>query len=509
MRDILQRNSWLNFVTSVFRRATNVIKFFYDYLNFRRFLENQNQIHHSKQNDETPLCITVMPWLGSAVPWYSIVIALILYKNGKNIFLLFDDMPFGDDVLFHKIQSSLILKTLKNLQIKLIKLSDYKECKSSQPVEIEHLIKLNSLHYAHGETNKLLRDEYEKITSKQLSDAYAKIVTLYEECKFSQIIVPGGIWGTSGIYTILSKRYDVQLTSYDSDDGELWMSLFGIAAQLKDIPHAFNKLVEDSSERKLIIEKGQEQLRKRREGRDHTQSHFNKATNVNQFGDDYYLMLLNSVWDTAALGIHTVYESMLDWILDSIDWVLNNTDKTILIRQHPAERGKQINNTDTYKEKIESKFGINKRIIFIEARQDINSYDLIENALCVLGFSSTIIVESVMLGKPAIIISNAYFSNFGIAYNASDKKEYYMYLLKSSKKELKITEEMKNRACISNYLTQTCNLYRTEFTPVRTNFLKWSELSIEDLERDYLPIQAILRNKPLSILQHERISNDA
>ena len=257
------------------------------------------------------------------------------------------------------------------------------------------------------------------------------------------------------------------------------------------------------------MKKAKSSLEKEEEGRDHTQSHFNKATNVNQFGDDYYLMLLNSVWDTAALGIHTVYESMLDWILDSIDWVLNNTDKTILIRQHPAERGKQINNTDTYKEKIESKFGINKRIIFIEARQDVNSYDLIENALCVLGFSSTIIVESVMLGKPAIIISNAYFSNFGIAYNASDKKEYYMYLLKSSKKELKITEEMKNRACISNYLTQTCNLYRTEFTPVRTNFLKWSELSIEDLERDYLPIQAILRNKPLSILQHERISNDA
>ena len=100
------------------------------------------------------------------------------------------------------------------------------------------------------------------------------------------------------------------------------------------------------------------------------------------------------------MGIHTVYESMLDWILDSIDWVLNNTDKTILIRQHPAERGKQIDNTDTYKEKIESKFGINKRIIFIEARQDVNSYDLIENALCVLGFSSTIIVESVMHGKP-------------------------------------------------------------------------------------------------------------
>ena len=55
MRDILQRNSWLNFVTSVFRRATNAIKFFYDYLNFRRFLENQNNVADEDGKELTKL----------------------------------------------------------------------------------------------------------------------------------------------------------------------------------------------------------------------------------------------------------------------------------------------------------------------------------------------------------------------------------------------------------------------------------------------------------------------
>jgi len=67
---------------------------------------------------------------------------------------------------------------------------------------------------------------------------------------------------------------------------------------------------------------------------------------------------------------------------------------------------------------------------------------------------------------------------------------------------------MKDRACISNYITQTCNYYNTEFTPLRNNYLKWSRLTLEELEKDYLPLQAILKNTPLSTLQHERIFDD-
>ena len=180
------------------------------------------------------------------------------------------------------------------------------------------------------------------------------------------------------------------------------------------------------------------------------------------------------------------------------------TEKKIIIRQHPAERTKDLSNTDLYNEQIEKKFGQNKRVIFIEATKDINTYNLIENAICVLGFSSTIIVESVALGKVSIIVSSTYYADFGIVYNAKDKREYYMYLAKASINELKNTQEMKDRACISNYITQSCNWYKTGFTPVRGNFLAWSKLNLHDLENDYLPLQAILDNRPLPIIQHEK-----
>ena len=431
---MMNKRNYLAQGMSFFRSLSNIIKFFFDYLRFKKFLKNQHVINKPTVVSSKKICITIVPWLGSAVPWYSIAIALILYRKGNDVLILFDDTLFGDDFLFNRVQSNLILKILNKLPIRLTKLSNYNSTVISSS-EVEHLSKLNSLHYAHGETNHAFRQSYEKIVKKQLTSAYMKINACFEDNNFNQIIIPGGIWGTSGIYTLFSKKYKTQLTSYDSDDSEMWMSIFGIAAQLGDIPYSFDRLIENKEERNFAIQKGNEQLKKRREGRDKTQSHFLEATNTSEFGDDYYLMLLNSVWDTAALGLHTVYDSMIDWILDSVEWVLTNTEKTILIRQHPAERGKQINNTDSYEEKIVTRFGNNKRIKFIEAKDDINTYDLVENAFCILGFCSTIIVESVMLGKPAIIVSNTYYSNFGIVYSARDKKEYYMYLKKSSQND--------------------------------------------------------------------------
>ena len=303
---------------------------------------------------------------------------------------------------------------------------------------------------------------------------------MYEEEKFPQIFLPGGIWGSSCIFPLFAKKNNTQITTYDAGESRLVLSVFGVAAQLQDIPYSFNKILKNPKEKKFAIEKGFTQLEKRRTGNDMI-SYFQDATNTSQFGNDYYLMLLNSVWDSATLGLHTVYKSMNEWMLDSIEWVLKNTEKKIIIRQHPAERVKDLNNTDLYKEQIEKRFGINKRVIFIEAKKDINTYNLIENALCVLGFSSTIIVESVALGKASIIVSRTYYADFGIVYNAKDKREYYMYLTKASISDLLITQEMKDRACISNYITQSCNWYKTEFTPVRNNFLKWSKLNLQDL----------------------------
>ena len=170
-------------INSITIRIRKFIEFFYDYLQFKKFIKNQKIDKEVEVVDDEKICITVIPWLGSAVPWYSVTIALMLYEKGRSIFILFDDMPFGDDNLYHRLQSKLVFNILIKLPIKLIKLSDYQSSKITDN-EIDNLTKLNSLHAIHGENNLIARQSYEKIIKEQLSLICSKIASFYEEENF-------------------------------------------------------------------------------------------------------------------------------------------------------------------------------------------------------------------------------------------------------------------------------------------------------------------------------------
>ncbi len=312
-------------INSITIRIRKFIEFFYDYLQFKKFIKNQKIDKEVEVVDDEKICITVIPWLGSAVPWYSVTIALMLYEKGRSIFILFDDMPFGDDNLYHRLQSKLVFNILIKLPIKLIKLSDYQSSKITDN-EIDNLTKLNSLHAIHGENNLIARQSYEKIIKEQLSLICSKIASFYEEEKFPKIFLPGGIWGSSCIFPLFAKKTNTQIITYDAGESRFVLSIFGVAAQLQDIPYSFNKILKNPQEKKFAIRRGLHQLEKRRAGNDMI-SYFKQATDTSQFGDDYYLMLLNSVWDSATLGLHTVYNSMNEWIFDTIEWILKNTEK--------------------------------------------------------------------------------------------------------------------------------------------------------------------------------------
>jgi capsule polysaccharide modification protein KpsS len=325
------------------------------------------------------------------------------------------------------------------------------------------------------------------------------------QIKFDKILIPGGFYGSSYIGVTISKSRSIQVITYDADENYMLFSIDGIAAHLSDFSISFNNIFAKDEDRIFAMEKGMNKILERMQNKDEMYKLFNKNVicNIELLNDGYYLMLLNSVWDATTLGMHTVYDRMVDWIIDTIRWILEHTNKTIVIRQHPAERNKLAKSNDDYEQIIQNIFGNEVRIVLVAPEDDVNTYALIKKSSTVVGFCSTSVVESVALGKPAIIVSSTYYANLGIVYNANSKEEYYSYLYKSSKNELEVTQEMKDRACVCNYITQSCNWYKTEFTPNRNNFLKWSKRSLEELEKDYLPLQAILENNPVSLLKHK------
>lgn len=488
----------------------HIIRFIIDSYKFNSFLAKNNLTVNEKQSmHEQKICVVVQPWNGTAVPFYATTLALLLQKNNTySVLILFDDLVFGNNELFFNIQKiciNLTLRKVKNIDIQ--KLSDFSnKIEKIDEITIEKIASLNSIHFTRGETLVEKRQSYHKKIKPQLEQSYRALSNYFHHNSISKIIVPGGIWGSSGITAHLAKKNNITVMSYDSGEGLLLFSTDGVAAQLTDIPKAFKYIIEHKNEKKFAIQHGMEKLRQRRAGHD-MYNHFSQETSENAFSSNGYLMLLNSVWDSAALGLHTVYGSMLDWILDSISFIITYTDRPIIIRQHPAEKENHINSTDNYFERIRQEFGENKRVIFIKAEESINTYDAIENSLCVLGFSSTSVVESVALGKPAIIVSNVYYANFGIAYQATSKEAYYEFLRQADNNKLIVTNDMIEKAYISNYLSQSCNWIKTEFTPNNNDYHKWLNKKTNELQEHLLIKNAVITDNPISLLIHQRNYN--
>ncbi len=494
------------------RKINQLVKFRSDSKVFNKFINNNfNNFNNFNNLNKKTLCVVVCPWHSQPVPWFSITLSLLLYEKKRyNITIMLDDLNIGKSGFLFYIQIMYIEKILKQITpyVKYIKLSSYKvEAQALNCNFIEKLISLNSLHYARGERSNVARREYENIIRPQFSIIYSALIECFDTLKIDRIIVPGGIWGSSGIIQHCANERGIQSMSYDSGDGRMLLSTSGVAAQLTDIPMAFKEVLLSVESKKIAIKYGKEKLELRMKG-DDSIAFFNSSLVGKKINGKYYLMLLNLVWDSAALGLHAVYGGMLDWIIDTVKWVLKNTDKVIVIRQHPVERNNYVRVSDNYSSELNRVFGSNSRIIFISAKDNVDTYELIKKSDCILGFSSTSIVEAVALGVPAIIVSSAYYKDLGIVYSATSKNEYYNYLLKANDNKLIVTINMKENAYICNYLTQTCNWIETLFTPFRSNFLKWSKAKLQPLIKDNLMVESIVTCTPHSLLKHRAIMND-
>jgi hypothetical protein len=482
-------------------------RFYQDFLYYKKFLSEIFPRDSLATTGEKIIHIVISPWMGTAVPWYSITIGLLLSKKNYNVKFILDDLPFGQSVSFFAFQKRLIGMILYRVNlhfgIKWSALSDY--ASNEIPINrdlVNKIAQLNSIHFTKGELNAEKRSAYEEKIKPQLVEAqklYKAYIDIESPKKF---LLPGGIWGNSGILMQLCRENIIEAATYDSGDELVLFSHNGVASQLKDIPSVFHKVWSNEEERNFARDSGKNFLTNRMNGLDGGFSFFNeKSLTIND--DEFYLMLLNSVWDSAALGLHTVYTSYFEWVISSINWVLDNTTSKIVIRKHPAERVPSLDNTDNYLYRIEELYKNTSKVIFIDSLQDISSYQLIKRAKCVLGFSSTAIVEAVALGVPSIITSSAYYADLGVAYTADSEAQYHHYLREAANKRLHVSAEMQAKACVINHITQRCNWVKTKFTPQPQNFQVWVRYkSIEPLESD-LVMQALVENTPTSYLKHK------
>jgi len=105
-----------------------------------------------------------------------------------------------------------------------------------------------------------------------------------------------------------------------------------------------------------------------------------------------------------------IFSSQREAISFLINWIASQEDQELLIRVHPNIRNKSARMRDWW----DGLRGSNVKVI--KSQDPIDSYSLARSADLVLTDSSTMGAESAFMGRPVILLGDAYYREFGCVY---------------------------------------------------------------------------------------------
>lgn len=450
--------------------------------------------------------VLVSPWMKTLIPWYSIALGLLLKKKyKKEVLFIVDDLPFSTERLNPSYQIQSIKKVSQILSEKnnVIYLSEQSLVSVPEKI-IENYTYYNTVHDI--KTEQFTKEnEYFNLINSQLKRSAPKILTLIESNKFDYLVIPGGLCLTSGIFHKLAEEKKIRVVSYDSGmGGSFLLSTDGVAAHLNDIPRAVETVF---SSEKFDFEKIEQDVlslvNDRLQGKDVFKSQLGQNDTDMDFSNSV-LLPLNVNWDSAALNKHKIFQDTIEWITDTTKWILENTNKNIIIRQHPVERFDYGKSCDDYETILFEIFGKHSRVIFIGAEDKVNTYDILEQTDLVITHTSTVATEAVISGVNVITVSSVYYSQIGFVSSPNTKEAYYEKIKSTLDAQPEINMDKYKKAIVTYFVSQRLNWFFPGFLPSH-EVGGWICLTLDEIfMRNGVKeiVEAIEQNIPISIVNY-------
>lgn len=488
-------------------------KYIKDMQKFIAFLSsiNMDNIKLDAKNSKK-IAIYVAPWHYTCVAWYAITLALMYKRLGNEVVIIWDDI-----IIYDEGNTQYECKYIKKLLfenvykfVKIISLSSVQKASidNKDKEEIKRLAHLKTIHHLKTSfpmmTQKEVYEKYENL----LLEAIPYVKAIFKQDKQDFYVVPGGVCGNSGLFYWAGKINDIRVASYDSGEGLLIIGTASSAPQLKDIDKILNSNLKFVKNNQKALQLARNELKLRFNGEDRW--NIQKCGYENQhFKANFDIVIpLNIEWDTAALGIHKVFNTTCEWVTQTIEFILNNTNSNVAVRQHPHEK-----NFESYifaQKYLSERFKENKRFQFISCHDTVNTYSLIKEAKVVLPLSSTLGIEAAMMGKCVIVSSDCYYSKLPFVISSETKEEYFNRIKKAIELEDGFCNKNIADAELAYYFSQCCNWTQTDFTPIPKDFDKWVNIGFDNLLNDS-SVQNVLtafsENIPIAVLHSDKIMN--
>ncbi len=450
--------------------------------------------------------VLVLPWLETAVPFFSMECALNLAKDA-DVTLIWDPCNIRfNTARGHETQSLTRCLTQMKKWLPVINPADFRGIGSIDREFLQTVVYENAVGRTLGEQKAVELSERHTASLDEMAQHAGRIRTLLQTHRFDWIFVPGGVWGVSSIYDHIAAELGISFTTFDSGEGIIFISHDGAAAHYADMPPAFQEVIHraknDEARREKMRAAAHAVIETRKQGTDQYRLQPKLAGEAMTESWDI-LLPLNYRSDSAAMCRQRLFASVKDWLEKVLEWARNQPEVTIAIRQHPCEKIEEFRGSDRWQEMIDS-FGLGNRCRFIAAEDPINTYDLLPRTRVVLPCTSRVGIEAAIFEKPVILGWDSYYEDCGFAWNARSIDEYFDLISQALRGELVVSPKAKELAEITYYVAEKCFGVETVFTPVPVDFKKWVEIPPDELwskPETKLLRETLLTRQPMAVLR--------
>jgi len=167
-------------------------------------------------------------------------------------------------------------------------------------------------------------------------------------------------------------------------------------------------------------------------------------------------LFTNLLWDAAMEPSQALYDDVYEWLEDSIDALAGREDIHLVIKPHPAEsiRGTQ----ESVREWVRSTYHpLPENVTLLASDTDVDTYALFQDLDFGLVYASTVGLEMIYDGVPAVTTGYPPYRGFGITWDPTTKEEY-LELVKQAG-ELDCSTNRRDRASRYLYLLFFCKRF--------------------------------------------------
>lgn len=285
---------------------------------------------------------------------------------------------------------------------------------------------------------------------------------LYRHSKYDIAVFHHGIYTPQGIIGEVSRKFGIHVVNWNAS----YRKNTFIFSHNNTYHHTMiDEPIEtwiDSSMDSDCVEKIDNYLLSRRDGsadwiwfHEHPENNFNEL--AMRLGIDLSKpcigMLTSVVWDAQLHYKDNAFPSMLDWVLDTIEYFRGRPDLQLLLRIHPAEiRGMVPSRQKMFDEIHRIVSSIPNNVIIISPENQASTYALMDQCDSVIIYNTKTGIELAAQGIPVIVAGEAWVRNKGFTFDAKNPDEYH-----------KILDNLPMNKRLSNDITMRAKKYAHHF----------------------------------------------